>query len=623
MSILHTALSVWDYDSIEVKWNMNGKAQAYLNEGINALKEGSLPMAVGQLTAALDEDTSKVVPRYFRAVAYKKLRKLDEAKSDINQLLLLNPDMYEAKIELGKVLLINREVKLAAHQFETAVRSRRGDPRGYYFWGLAFLANEDLDSARIQFKKCLMVDSLFVSAVVQLAAVEVSARKDIKAALPYVNRALSVDSLQRDARSLRYLIRVQTREFISGLDDINFLLRYDPINLPLKTVKAYLLIQIDRFDEAFKEIKYVLNATNVSENHFVGKQTNIDRRIDIQNAGSYLVSKLYGLDSLSASIIRKAYCYLVTERYSKCIESLASLPNAKSLALAVYMHAVAVEHIDKYDEADRLYAEALKLDNEIIDAHKKRAIYLTRRGEWSKAISEFDAAQRLNPETAIIYKLRGVARYNVKDFPGALRDFSRYLESDTADQETFHNRAMTFQAVGRPFEALRDCAKAKDYQGLDFSSIFASMVRAQSDEDSVALHQWIEKINKIPDYYNLGTEYEMVRVYVLLVEKKWDRIDYRFIKLGLDQEFGDHPHYISLVMTARGVGFVGQGDFSSAEDVFSKAIKYNKRNSLAYYERGNLRVRLKKDKLAIDDFSRAADLGDKRAALLLERSKSN
>jgi tetratricopeptide (TPR) repeat protein len=70
-----------------------------------------------------------------------------------------------------------------------------------------------------------------------------------------------------------------------------------------------------------------------------------------------------------------------------------------------------------------------------INVYSQTADYYNRQGsskdslkDYKGAIADYTRAIRINPKAADVYYYRGTAKYNLKDYPGAIADFTKTIE---------------------------------------------------------------------------------------------------------------------------------------------------------------------------------------------------
>jgi tetratricopeptide (TPR) repeat protein len=110
-----------------------------------------------------------------------------------------------------------------------------------------------------------------------------------------------------------------------------------------------------------------------------------------------------------------------------------------------------------YERAISNYNQALRINP---DYHKVYYFYDNRgtaylmQGDYEKAIADYHQALRINPNDANAYHNRGTAYLNKGDFERAISDFNKALEINPRYAETYFNKALACEKIGRFQEAL-------------------------------------------------------------------------------------------------------------------------------------------------------------------------
>jgi len=119
-----------------------------------------------------------------------------------------------------------------------------------------------------------------------------------------------------------------------------------------------------------------------------------------------------------------------------------------------------------------LVAVALVVESPLMSAGR-RAIgnfYLQRaqqqhlNGDLPAALAEIDAALGYFHDEPGVYELRGRWRLEAKDFEGSLADFTQAIEMDGKWSQSFLDRSLVYQRMGRQREALDDLNQAVKYR---------------------------------------------------------------------------------------------------------------------------------------------------------------
>ena len=89
------------------------------------------------------------------------------------------------------------------------------------------------------------------------------------------------------------------------------------------------------------------------------------------------------------------------------------------------------------------------------------SVYLTK-GEYDRAIAEFNKALEINPKDSGTYKNRGAAYVNKGQYDQAISDYTKALEINPKDAEVYNARGRAYYFRGKYKESWEDLNKAED-----------------------------------------------------------------------------------------------------------------------------------------------------------------
>lgn len=618
--MMHHALDVFDFDDASIKWNMKGDVQAFLNEGITALVEGNTERAIGQLTMAIDRDESLWVARYYRAICYKITFKANEALFDLLQADGLNSNQYEIKMELGKTYMIINEAKKAERFLNEATKLKPTEVQAYYFLALIQLFENNLNTAEGYFKKCDDLMPKFPDSKFQMGLILLRQTNNFEGAISLLTRAIELDSMHADARQTRFLIRLERKQDLSrALEDVNFLLTYNKFHLGWRMARAYLLIQYSNYDGAFLDIKRVLDASSMNQDNFMWRLGKVEHNIDIQNAGRYVVTKMYGLSDKNQVIIKKAFCKIVVGKYEEALAAMATSLQSDSHPAFLYLKGLSNELMGYWQDAQPYYNKALARDDDIFDLHRKRGNFHANLQQWKQAEKEFNVMERLYPDVISTYRVRGIARFYNKKYMEAIADLNHYLKVDSTNLECVAYRGRCYQAMGMMMPAIRDLAKGFEFDWIDFDRANKAIDTLIWNEDSVRLAQFTSYFSVFRPFPARSSRSEMLKLKLMLIGEKWSEIEREWNVYGNTQVIKDDKKFGSILFTVRGAELADGKNLNEALQMFIKAVSYDKDNAHAYFERGKLFLQLRNHVGAREDFSMAMQLGDNRATKYLQK----
>lgn len=127
--------------------------------------------------------------------------------------------------------------------------------------------------------------------------------------------------------------------------------------------------------------------------------------------------------------------------------------------------------IDIFKKAEKkarggLKAEIGDLTDEIeanpdyFPAYNNRGVARYRLENYQGAIEDFSKAIDLNPHSALAYNNRGLAKVKMKDFAGAVADFTVAIELEPGKAEIFFNRGIALAGKGEFEKAIADFEQA-------------------------------------------------------------------------------------------------------------------------------------------------------------------
>jgi len=145
--------------------------------------------------------------------------------------------------------------------------------------------------------------------------------------------------------------------------------------------------------------------------------------------------------------------------YSDAKEAIASAMRVCNERKATYnvnetCRLYAVDDIVVWGKSDE-ETEALIKSNYRL--YYNRGLAFRGKGDYDRAIQNYDKAIGINSEAADAYNSRGDAYYGKGDYGQAIRDYDEAIRINPEDANAYNNRCWTYGLMHRPDEALRDC----------------------------------------------------------------------------------------------------------------------------------------------------------------------
>jgi tetratricopeptide (TPR) repeat protein len=431
-----------EYLDIPFKWDLPGKTQAYLNSGITELKEGSVVLAIQNLTEAINL-TPHWAGYYYRGVCYKNERLFKEAKADFQRALKLNGELYQAHIALGILKLIEEGPSYAENYFKKALKVNPESEHANYYLGNLYFLRYDNKNATEYYTKALAINPNLSDAHLALGILILAMDEQKNEALEFLNRAVTSDSSNQKALFWRGLYYANHDLYEESLADLNLLVQYSRTNPLFIYLRGSLNLLRRDFDGAFNDLKMTLSLNEEDESKFHGQQTLLDKKIDLQSVIYYLDRDIFGFTDYDIHNIQKGFCMLTVRNYSEALNTFYKVQ--KNSGLVQYLLGLSYEHAGIHNRAYDHYDRACKSDAEIHDAFKKRGIYLLELKKYDEATADFTEMIRLQPYSKAGYKLRGIGYALHEKFADAIKDLTVFIESDSTDENAFSTRAFCYE----------------------------------------------------------------------------------------------------------------------------------------------------------------------------------
>jgi tetratricopeptide (TPR) repeat protein len=153
------------------------------------------------------------------------------------------------------------------------------------------------------------------------------------------------------------------------------------------------------------------------------------------------------------------------------------------------------------DEQVDLYTKAIKHNPNFAIAFNNRAIARKAKGDLDSALLDCNEAIRLNPDDADSFYNRGNVRADIGDLDGALQDYNEAIRLNPDYAKAFCNRGIAREAKGDLKGALQDYNKAIRLKP-DFAIAFHNRGNARKDKGDLegALQDYNEAIRLNPDF---------------------------------------------------------------------------------------------------------------------------
>ena len=264
-----------------------------------------------------------------------------------------------------------------------------------------------------------------------------------------------------------------------------------------------------------------------------------------------------------------------------------------------------------------------------------------RRGNYTQAIASINVLLSFLPSDDVGLYLRALAKYNLKDFRGAIEDLSSILDIKPFSFQPLILRAACYNEINQASASLGDIATAREIRPADRDLTFLSGIthfnlkeyRKAIEEFDITLqhapnnpHAWINRgiahlltndtAASIADFtqaaridpYMESPRINLARVFYMNRNPTKARENLR-AALAIAPNSPDALLIKALIEH-------DNGQLDSAINTLSHVINLSSRNSLALYNRAILRLQNNEKLLALQDYRNALEISPNNVILL-------
>ncbi|MBI5749246.1 MAG: tetratricopeptide repeat protein, partial [Nitrospinae bacterium] len=237
--------------------------------------------------------------------------------------------------------------------------------------------------------------------------------------------------------------------------------------------------------------------------------------------------------------------------------------------------------IDVWKDSITLWSHQIELfPGRVAVAYNNRGFaYYDDRGDYQKAIKDYNTAIGIDPKFVISYNNRGAAYIKIGSYQEAIKDYSMAISLNSKYAEAYYNRGFVYSSLGSYQEAIKDYSMA-----ISLNSKYAEAyynrgdIYINSGKHQEALDDFNMAISLNPKlslaYYNRGN------IYISSGKHQEAIKDYNIV-ISLD------PQYVKAYNN-RGIAYINLGKHQEAIESFNMAIKLDPKYAQAYYNLGML-----------------------------------
>jgi tetratricopeptide (TPR) repeat protein len=585
----------------------NVKKRKLLESGQRYFDKGQYQEAAIQFENAIQVDDRFADAHYKLAQTAMKLEQWNSAYQEFSKTIEIQPDRYAAQLDLANLLIVGRhygeakqnldvlaknqpsnpDVYLALSSYDSGVSNPTAavadaqkaiqlDPTRYdLYMNLAVLEmrGEQFDAAEGNFKKAVELNPKSANALVLLGnfyqtrgrfpEAEQTFRRAIAAAANDPHPRLSLAGLymaENKPGQAEDVLRQSKKDFADNpagytmlgdfyygnnqtdkaTDEYAELYRDHPKDSTVKRNYIHLLILKNRLDDARK-----LNDEILKE------------KADDEDA-----------------LIHKGMIEMDSDKGSDAVNTLQGvLKNNPDNAIAHYQLGLAFDHLGNGNRAEAEWRDAVRLRNEMVDAHRALAGVAIQRHDPAGLAQEADQIIALQPGAPDGYLLRGLAEIDRKDFVRADEYLHRSIAVQPDNPDAYVQLGNLRMAENKLEEAQKAFQQALD-QSPNFTDALGGVLNVDLAEHQPdrAIATARTQLSKYPK--NVGFH---IMLGALLVEQKKDLAggEEQFRQaLELDKNSSEARVKLGIVQNQRGAVEEALQTYLEGAKINPKVIPY-------------------------------------------------
>ncbi len=427
---------------------MPSAVQVEMNEGLNAIEEQNYFRAIGHFDSVLSLNKNFAPAFYFRGISYKIINELGHAEFNLKVAASYFRDKPEVYVELGDIKFLEKNFANAEEYYQKALEINKNFVVAHFKMGTLSSSQGKYESAIKYFEKCNKIDVKFPNAYLATAILKIRLRSKDSNSIEDFSKAIQADSTFALAYFWRGLNYLRLRDTSRCLIDWTKAIELQPINPMFTVSRGSIFVDQNKFDDAYRDFRKTIVSHPIDEKRSRFNNTVIDKQIDVQNAVNYLSRFGRSLDENALNNIQKAFCLMFVSRFQDALTALNYAMNIQPSAPVYYFKGLLFESYPIFqDSAINNFEKALAFDKNMFDVNKKLAIYKYKHLDWKGAYGHLREMNRIQPGSEVTWRLSGLIKNGLKDYYGAIIDFTRCIKMDSFDIEILNARAIAWMEV--------------------------------------------------------------------------------------------------------------------------------------------------------------------------------
>ena len=380
-------------------WSTEQLIESYVLQTQANIYRGNIALAEQSLDQAVQLDPKKPIVIFNQAMVKIQLRKPDEAKKYLEQLLTLEPGHFQGLMLLGEIAMADQDYPLAIQSFESASKKQPNIGLANISLAKAFIADKQLEKATAQLQKVLEIAPQNSDANALQAKIEFI-NKRFKKATEYAEASLLQSEKNTEVIYIVAASYYATNRYEIAYAQIKKVLARHPNHVESLKLKAAIELKLELIDAATATLSLINNETfKESDDQLLiaagiaslkGKDYISSKRLLNQASNLHSADPRVNLGQASIAAIEGDHATTITE-LEAAIEKSPDSEQAKTALILTYLQ-------------NKQPDKALERSTQFAVDHPKNPNGETFKGlsyvmlkDWTQAEAAFKTALSIEP----------------------------------------------------------------------------------------------------------------------------------------------------------------------------------------------------------------------------------
>jgi Tfp pilus assembly protein PilF len=364
------------------------QAPDYVTEGLKALDTRDYTQAAQLFAKAVAADPKDYSAHFHLALADSMLQHDADAAGEYRKALELRPGLYEAQLNLGILLIRDRQPAEAVPLLSAAAQQKPAEFRPRLYWAQALLDSGDAAGAEEQYKHALELNAK--SAAAELGMAHALVKQDHLAdAAGHFRASAALDPNYKDA--LLELADLYEKAHQSA--DAIAIYQQFPDNAAAQEHLGHLMLEANRSGDAIAPLEAAVHR-----------------------------------DPTAANKLALATAYVFAKQFDKALPLLSDAAAADPANYSVHMmYGRALRDSKHYDPAAQQFFLASKLQPDSMEAWKELAGMLYMIEKYPESLAALDRAHQAGDDSPANYYFHAITYDKLRQLKPALAAYREFL----------------------------------------------------------------------------------------------------------------------------------------------------------------------------------------------------